>query len=315
MSNQNAMVSFEEMQLMAKAFSASGFFKDASDQAKAIVKIAYGRELGIAPVAAMCGIYLTAQGKLELDSGLIGALIKGSERYNYFVKRLDGDGCEIEFYENGKLIGTSSFDVNDAKRAGLAGKDTYGKYPRNLYFARALTNGARWYCPNIFGGAVYASGEIEPANAPRETETKTVNGETVNVETGEIKQEGNGNGHAAQAASPQPPQPVVDMNLKPGGVEIPSHKTNAKTGGNGNTKRATLRTNKLPELVERMKQQEYIAPDATIANEQYHIAAIAFNAGIETITDANLEQVWNAIEAHCEAKFAEQAEAAREAVA
>lgn len=165
MSNDKSLVqTFQEMQIMATAFSKSGFFKDAADEAKAIVKIAYGRELGLAPVASMCGIYLTSQGKLELDSGLISSLIKDSERYDYKVRELNNDKCVLEFFERGESVGLSTFGKEDAVRAGLSNKDTYQKYPRNLYFARALTNGSRWYCSNLFGGAIYAQGEIQDSN-------------------------------------------------------------------------------------------------------------------------------------------------------
>ena len=34
------------------------------------------------------------------------------------------------------------------------------KYPRNMVFARALTNGARWYCPDVFNGPIYTPDEL-----------------------------------------------------------------------------------------------------------------------------------------------------------
>lgn len=35
------------------------------------------------------------------------------------------------------------------------------KFPRNMLFARALSNGVRWFCPDVFyGNSVYVEGEI-----------------------------------------------------------------------------------------------------------------------------------------------------------
>ena len=59
----------------------------------------------------------------------------------------------------GKVIGTSAFSIDDAKKAGLAG-DNWRKYPRNMLFARAMSNGVKWYCPNVFGGPVYSPDEL-----------------------------------------------------------------------------------------------------------------------------------------------------------
>lgn len=158
------LITYGEMITLASAFAKSGFFKDSTDQAKAIVKIAYGRELGIPPVAAMCGIYLTGEGKLELDSGLTASLVKNSPRYTYKVILSTDKECEIEFLEHtpgGDVsLGISKWGEDDARRAGLLSKRNYQSYPSDMYFSRALTRGARRFCPDIFGGAVYTLGEI-----------------------------------------------------------------------------------------------------------------------------------------------------------
>jgi hypothetical protein len=51
--------------------------------------------------------------------------------------------------------------MEDAKRANLTGKDNWTKYPRNMLFARALSNGQKWYAPDVFNGAtVYTPDEL-----------------------------------------------------------------------------------------------------------------------------------------------------------
>ena len=128
-----------------------------------MVKILAGQELGFGPVASMTGIYIV-KGRVTLSANLIGAAVKRSGRYDYQVKRLDGAECAIVFYsligDEPFNIGTSSFTIEDAKRAGLVNGDNWKKYPRNMLFARALSNGAKWFCPDVFGGAVYTPDEL-----------------------------------------------------------------------------------------------------------------------------------------------------------
>lgn len=154
---------------LGKMLAQSGYFQDAKDAAQAIVKVLAGRELGIGPVAAMTGIYIV-KGRVTLSANLIGAAIKRSGRYNYRVLRMDNDGCEIEFYEHGESIGKSEFNKQDAVAAGLAGGDNWRKFPRNMFFARAISNGAKWFTPDVFAGPIYTPDEL---------------GERVDGETGE----------------------------------------------------------------------------------------------------------------------------------
>lgn len=154
---------------LGKMLAQSGYFQDARDAAQAIVKVLAGRELGIGPVAAMTGIYIV-KGRVTLSANLIGAAIKRSGRYNYRVTRMDNEGCTIEFYEHGEQIGVSTFDKQDAAAAGLAGGDNWRKFPRNMMWARAISNGAKWFCPDVFAGPIYTPDEL---------------GERVDGETGE----------------------------------------------------------------------------------------------------------------------------------
>lgn len=148
----------DTMQL-GKVLASSGYFQDARDAAQAIVKVLAGRELGIGPVASMTGIYIV-KGRVTLSANLMAAQIKRSGKYSYRVRRMDDTGCEIEFFEGGESIGVSSFGERDAKLAGLLGGDNWKKFPRNMYFSRAMSNGAKWYCPDVFSGPVYTPDEL-----------------------------------------------------------------------------------------------------------------------------------------------------------
>ncbi|MHC4463687.1 MAG: hypothetical protein ACYS30_19985 [Planctomycetota bacterium] len=139
----------------------SGFFQDAKQQAQAVVKVLAGAELGFGPIASMSGINIV-RGRPQLSANLMASAIKSSGKYNYRVVEHTDEKCVIEFFEDGQSVGISSFSMTDAQRAGLKG-DNWTKYPRNMLFARALSNGARWYTPDVFGGPTYTEGEMPEA--------------------------------------------------------------------------------------------------------------------------------------------------------
>ncbi|MBE0645389.1 MAG: hypothetical protein IH600_15000 [Bacteroidetes bacterium] len=150
---------------LADACWKSGMFKDIRSAFQAIVKIKVGIELGIPPMQAMSGVYII-EGKTCLSATNMAALIKASGKYNYRVQQLDDNGCSIAFYErddDGKwqsLGPNSTFTMADAQKAGVAGKSVWKSWPRNMLFARALSNAARWYCADIFLGPVYVPEEV-----------------------------------------------------------------------------------------------------------------------------------------------------------
>jgi hypothetical protein len=148
-----------EVQTLGALLAKSGYFQDARDAAQACVKVLAGQELGLPPIASMMGISLI-KGKVTLSANLMAALIR-QHGYDFRVERLEQDGCTLSFLaKDGKELGKSTFTAKDAQAAGIRG-DMYNKYPRNMYFARAISNGAKWFTPEIFGGVpVYSDGEL-----------------------------------------------------------------------------------------------------------------------------------------------------------
>ena len=143
---------------------------------EAAMKVMRGHELGLPPVASMENLFVI-NGKTGMGAALIGTLIKKSPKYNYLVTEHDDTHCVIEFTEDGQPIGTSSFSMQDAERAGLVKpRSPWTTYPRNMLLARALSNGARWYCPDAFQGSIYTDEElrsvqVSPAAQPAQQAT------------------------------------------------------------------------------------------------------------------------------------------------
>lgn len=145
-----------DLMTYGQVFAKSGFFQDSRDAAQAVVKIQAGAELGFPPVASMTGIHII-KGRVSLSANLIAAAIKRSGKYTYRVSKLDDAECVIEFFEGSTSIGVSSFGIADAKRQATQNID---RFPRNMLFARAISNGAKWYCPDVFGGPIYTPDEL-----------------------------------------------------------------------------------------------------------------------------------------------------------
>lgn len=155
--------SLTEPMALGNVFWKSGMFKDIKSQAQAVVKILAGRELGLAPLESMTNIYIVND-KIALQAKIIGSLIKRSSKYDYSVDKLTNEECAITFFtfdqDNKPVeIGKSNFTKADAARAGIVNKDVWKNYPRNMLFARALSNGARWYTSDVFCG--YTAEELE----------------------------------------------------------------------------------------------------------------------------------------------------------
>lgn len=151
---------YDEAIRVGGVLSASGFFKDGRTEAQAAAKVIAGMELGLGPMASLTGIHLV-QGKITLAANTIAALIARSGKYRYRVVRMEDEACELAFFEGDQEIGRSGFTKADATRAGLWGKEgPWRQHPRNMMFARAMSNGAKWYCPDVFAGPVYTPDEL-----------------------------------------------------------------------------------------------------------------------------------------------------------
>jgi hypothetical protein len=152
--------SMDDAERAARSMVASGFFADSKQAAQAVVKILAGQELGFGPFASMTGVNII-QNKPVLAANLMAAAVKRQGKYNYRVVDLTDERCELAFFEAGQEVGRSIFGKADAEKAGLLAKDNWRKYPRNMYFARALSNGQKWYAPDVFNGAtVYTPDEL-----------------------------------------------------------------------------------------------------------------------------------------------------------
>ena len=156
MSNEISKITPADIMNIGEAFAKSGMFADVKNAAQAIVKIHAGQELGLPPFASMSGIHII-QGKPTIGAGLIASCVKGSGKYDYRVMEQTEKICSIDFYQGKEKIGNSTFTIDDAKKAGTKNLD---KFPKNMLFARAISNGVKWFTPDVFSGPVYVPEEM-----------------------------------------------------------------------------------------------------------------------------------------------------------
>ena len=152
---------------VGEIFAKSGMFPDMKDAAQCATKLIVGRGMGLTDYDSMSGLHLI-QGKVTLAANLMAAAIKRSGKYDY---RSDSNerGCSITFFsrqsstKNFEKIGTTTFTMEDAARAGLSGVN-WKKYPKAMLFARCISAGYREHCPDALGNApvyVESHGEHE----------------------------------------------------------------------------------------------------------------------------------------------------------
>lgn len=135
----------------------------------ALMIIQLGNELGL-PEAQALGSMHIVEGKLVMSANLIGALVQRSGRFRYKVLENSDKAATIEFFE--KLgeregitvwdsLGKFSWTWDMAKRAGLATKSVWSRFPEAMLFSRAMTQGVRMFCPMLTVVACYAPEEAE----------------------------------------------------------------------------------------------------------------------------------------------------------
>ena len=152
--NNGLIKSVDDLSRIGKMMAVSGYFQDAKDAAQAAVKVLAGQEMGFGAFASMTGIYII-QGRPSIGANLMASAVKNNPKYDYRVRKMEDDEVIIEYFEriDGKLesIGKSRFTLAEAKKANVKNLD---RFPRNMLFARAMSNGIRWFCPDVFSGNV-----------------------------------------------------------------------------------------------------------------------------------------------------------------
>jgi hypothetical protein len=147
--------------------------------------IAMGRDLGLNAALALQNIHIIG-GKPALGAGA-RAMFLAQAGYSWRPVVHTEKQCTLRFYFRGD--GMTDVDgkpldvtitMEDAERAGWvqnsrgSGKvGNYDKIPKNMLFARVISNFHRWYAPHVVGAQVYDVGEVTMENVIAATESKS----------------------------------------------------------------------------------------------------------------------------------------------
>lgn len=148
----------------------SKMFRNLEQAEQAFAKILLGRDLGITPVQALQTLDLV-RGNLQMRAVLLASFVRKSPDYDYKTLEHTMEKCSIEFRRKfdgeWEVMGVSTFTIEDAKKAKIDKADkpdsAWQTYPMNMLFARAMSNGVKWHCPDVLGGVpVYTEGDHIP---------------------------------------------------------------------------------------------------------------------------------------------------------
>lgn len=164
------MMSPDEIQQrfrVAAALHQSGLYSEVKSAEHAFAKLIVGRSLGLNEAQSLA-LY-AYDGKIEVPAAMMAGWVH-ARGLDYEVEWREGDqwvkvqtGAPVDACRVTINGGAAVFTIDDAKAAGIykAGSG-WTKYPRNMLYARAMSNAVRWYAPECLAGLpVYTEGEIE----------------------------------------------------------------------------------------------------------------------------------------------------------
>ena len=216
---------------LGRTFAQSGFFKDAKDPAKCVVKIMAGQELGLSPIASMRSIHVF-EGQIALSSGLMTALIKMSKRYRVRVDESNATVCSMTFTQlvddEWEMCGPQiTFTASEAEH--LKNKDNWKYYKADMLYSRCLSRGFRRYCADLGMGTIYVLDELEEMvdkveQVPAAQATPASKSLTDRLAALQSSQPVEPEPDAPEPAKPATGPGPVDAELTPGPVEqAPEH--------------------------------------------------------------------------------------------
>jgi hypothetical protein len=155
---------------IAKHAHVSGAYKRFQNPSGAVMVLLKGQDLGISPTSALESIHFI-DGKPTVSGNLMWSLVLGSPEYrkSRIVKK-DDKGVTIRWIREIKnpdgsvekiLDIEDSYTEEDAKAAGLLGKDVWKKYKKAMLFNRCVSQGFKMFAAHLgMGGTLYTPDEL-----------------------------------------------------------------------------------------------------------------------------------------------------------
>lgn len=159
--------SIAELRALARDAASSGFFGAKSPE-QALMIMMFGRDLGLSYTQSLRCFHVI-QGRPVLSADGMVAVCLQSDVCEYFRVTGDDTRAVAVTKRRGQPEQTYEFSMDDAKRAGLVGKDNWRMHPRRMLQARAKSLLARDVFPELLAG-LYDADEIDHRPAPQAVE-------------------------------------------------------------------------------------------------------------------------------------------------
>lgn len=168
MSNAIVPQSLSEVSALAVTLSKASLLPAAlrGKEADVLMTIMAGMELGLAPMQALRLIHII-EGRPAMAADLIAGLCVSKADVCEYLTCTESTPLKAvyETKRKGSKPVTLAFSMEQAKAAGLTGKQNWQRYPDAMLRARAVTAVCRAVYPDLVGG-LYDPDELEPTPAP-----------------------------------------------------------------------------------------------------------------------------------------------------
>jgi hypothetical protein len=159
----NRGLTFSDMESMWRFCMAvvnSGTFKEINTPEVALIRLQAGLELGLTPIWSLTNIMVTNGRPSVWGDALLGLVLQHQECQDV-IETFEGTGDELtaicEVHRRGRLPVKRTFSVNDAKRAGLHGRNVHQTFPKRMLQMRARS----WACRDAFADALRGLAVVE----------------------------------------------------------------------------------------------------------------------------------------------------------
>jgi hypothetical protein len=181
-----------------------------------LAAILTGHEVGIGPMQALAKINVI-KGKPTMSAELMRALVQRAghdiwtEEYGSTRVVLCGKRAGREH------VTKVTWTLDDAKRAGLAGRDNWRAYPRSMLLARATSELCRLMFADVLGGISYSAEELEDGGGEPAAAAPAAEPEAPKTHTRKARAKA----PAVEAVPAPPPEPAEETNPTPASPPLP----------------------------------------------------------------------------------------------
>lgn len=121
--------------------------------------VLYGAELGLGPMQSLNSIHVI-EGRTAMSPELMRAMV-ARHGHRIDVMENSATACEVKGIRSDTgSTATVRWTMEDAKLAGLAGKNNWKTYPRAMLLARATSELCRIVFPDVIAGLSYTPEEV-----------------------------------------------------------------------------------------------------------------------------------------------------------